>query len=185
MHMNWEAVTAVATAFTGCVIAVTAILGVYQLRQLRDQRRDTAAIGLVRSIQDDTLAQAYRTVFLHPDDAGFDTSALVLGFRFEMLGLLVHRGTIPFETAEQLIGGLVLGTWRRLRKTVGTTRSTLQWPTYMEWFQWLAEPAAARCLNQRRAPARADPHEHVRSLGIRSMSARMTSRTFWLFALKT
>jgi hypothetical protein len=56
-----------------------------------------------------------------------------------MLGLLVHRGTIPFETGEQLIGGLVLGSWRRLRKTVETTRTALQWPTYMEWFQWLAE----------------------------------------------
>jgi hypothetical protein len=46
--MNWEALTAISTAFTGLVIAATAIGAFIQIRQLREQRRETASIELVR-----------------------------------------------------------------------------------------------------------------------------------------
>jgi hypothetical protein len=152
--VSWEAVTAVGTIFTGLVILGTALIGLDQLRQLRTQRRDVAAVELVRSLQDEMFLDAYRSIFaagdeeISPDprrtNAQYNKAAVVLGFRFEMLGVLVYRGTIPFEIAEDLVGGFVLLAWKRLRNTTLETRTSLGWPMFLEWFQWLAEQLEKR-----------------------------------------
>lgn len=149
--MNWEAVTGAGTVFTGLVIVATAYVGIDQLKQFRRQRRDVAAVELVRSIQDDTFLKAYRTVFdSHAagegqhHDAAYDEAAVLLGFRFEMIGVMVHRGAIPFDIAEDLVGGLVLGAWNRLKDSAVQSRVALGWPAYLEWFQWLAERFESR-----------------------------------------
>ena len=152
--MTWEAVTALATAFTGCVIVVTALVGIYQLRQLREQRRDAAAIELMRSLQDVTFARAFFIIFSLPAGASasdlqaagqeFEEAAQILAFRFETLGLLVYRGTISFELMEDLMGGAVLGVWDRLKDETRRIREEKHWPMYCEWFQWLAEQLEKR-----------------------------------------
>lgn len=153
-HVNWEAVTAIATVFTGCVIAVTAIIGVYQLGQLHQQRRDAAAVELMRSLQDTTFARAFLTILALPAGATAcelralgqqaEEAALILEMRFETLGQLVYRDTISFEVFEELVGGAVLTVWNRLRDAVRQTREEKSWPTFCEWFQWLAERLAER-----------------------------------------
>jgi hypothetical protein len=45
--VSWEAVTALSTAGTTVVILVTAVAGVAQLRPLRAQRCDSAAVELI------------------------------------------------------------------------------------------------------------------------------------------
>ena len=105
--MNWEAVTALATVLTGCVILATVIVGVYQLAQLREQRRDTAAIELMRSLQDTTFARAFLSVASLPPNSSPDTwadshleeAAQILAFRFEALGLMVYRGAVHLAPA--------------------------------------------------------------------------------------
>jgi len=149
VEMGWEAVTAIATAFTGFVILVTAIVGVYQLRQLREQRRDSSAIELMHSLQDTTFAQAFRVVLSLPAEMSaselrargtdFEEAATILAFRFETLGLLVYRGAISFEVMEELVGGAVLEIWNRLKEPIRDIRAENDWPMYCEWFQWLAE----------------------------------------------
>jgi hypothetical protein len=152
--MNWEAVTAIATAFTGCIIFITAIVGFYQLRQLQEQRRDQAAIELMRSLQDTTFAQAFRTVLslpaglsaseLRARGADLEEASMMIAFRFETLGLLVYRGAISFEVMEELVGGAVLMIWNRLKDPIVETRTEKDWPMYCEWFQWLAEQSEKR-----------------------------------------
>ena len=152
--MNWEALSAISAAFTACVILVTALVGVYQLRQLSEQRRDTAAIELMRSLQDVTFARAFSLILSLPEDiSGTDLSktsseaeeaALILAFRFETLGMLVYRGTISFQVVEELVGGAVVGVWHRLKDFTLRTRVEKNWPAYCEWFQWLAEQLEKR-----------------------------------------
>jgi len=147
--MSWEAVTATATAFMAIVILVTAIVGVVQLRQLREQRRDAAAIELMRSLQDTTFSHAFRLILALPEgisaaelSAGgpeLEEAAQILAFRFETFGLLVYRGTISFETMEELAGGATISIWNRLKDTARQTREAKGWPMYCEWFQWIAE----------------------------------------------
>jgi hypothetical protein len=152
--VSWEAVTAVAAVVTSLVIVVTAIVGFDQLKLFGAQRQDTAAVELVRSIQDDAFVEAYQLVYslpigieateLRAKGDEYARAALTLGFRFEMLGVLVHRGAIPFDIVEDLVGGAVVGSWRRLGDTVRATRTEKAWPMYLEWFQWLAEQFESR-----------------------------------------
>jgi hypothetical protein len=161
-HMNWEAITAMSTLFTGIVIAVTAIVAIAQLQHLRAQRRDAAAIELIRSLQDPELARAFTLVMslppgisadeLHAKGPQYVQAANVIGLRFEMLGVLVHRGAVAFDVAEDLTQGGVLGAWARLEKTAQHTRKTQHLPLYLEWFQWLAEQFEKHG-SARRAPA--------------------------------
>jgi hypothetical protein len=147
--MNWEAVTAVSTAFTGLVILVTALVGVYQLAQLRAQRRDSGAVELVRSLQDKDFSRAFYLIMALP--AGISAGELralgsdyleavqILAFRFETLGVLVYRGAISFDIAEDLVGGAIVSIWRRVKDIAEETRDVQGWPMYLEWFQWVAE----------------------------------------------
>ena len=147
--MNWEAVTAWSTAFTGLVILITALVGVNQLAQLRAQRRDTAAVELMRSLQDPDFSRAVaRILSLPPAMPAKDLRALgrdyveaaqILAMRFELLGVLVYRGAVSFEVTEDLGGGAVLAAWLRLKDLAFETRETQSYPMYLEWFQWLAE----------------------------------------------
>lgn len=147
--MNWEAVTALSTALTGAVILITAVAGVAQLRQLRAQRRDTAAVELVRSFQDVAFAQVFPLVMslplglsasdLRSRGARYEEAAQILGMRFELLGVLVHRRAIAFDVALDLTGGACIGTWHRLKGAVTDLRQEQGYPMYLEWFQWLAE----------------------------------------------
>jgi hypothetical protein len=147
--MSWEAVTALGTAFTALVIVATAVVGLGQLNVIRRQRQDSAAVELVRSLQDDGFIRAYNLVFSLPAGitatdlrelgTSYVDAGVVLGFRFEMLGVLVFKGVIPFAIVEDLAGGLVLGAWKRLEDSVRATRRDKHWPGYLEWFQWLAE----------------------------------------------
>ena len=152
--MGWEAVTALSTAFTAGVILLTAIVGLVQLRQLSEQRRDTAAIELMHSLQDTTFARAFLLVISLPgeipDSDAIEGSPqvreaeLILAFRFETLGLLVYRGTISFEIVEDLVGGALIAIWHRLKDVTLRTREEKHWPAYCEWFQWLAEQMEKR-----------------------------------------
>ncbi len=147
--MSWDAITALSTAFTGGVILATAMVGVFQLRQLREQRRDSASIELMRSLQDTTFAEAFRMVLALPAvmpasevlarDADLENAATILAFRFETLGLLVYRGAISFDVIEDLVGGAIVTIWHRLKDRICHVRAEKNWPTYCEWFQWLAE----------------------------------------------
>jgi hypothetical protein len=147
--MNWEAVTAMSTAFTGLAIVVTAIVAIGQFRGQAAQRRDAASVELVRSLQDGLFVHAFQTVFSAPVDVSLadlrklgpecEEAARLLSFRFEMLGVLIHRGTISFEVTEELVGGAIVSVWQRFRLVTKEIRETQNYPVYMEWFQWLAE----------------------------------------------
>jgi hypothetical protein len=147
--VNWEAVTALSTAFTGIVIVVTAIAAVDQLRQARVQRRDAASVELVRTLQDTEWARCFWVIDSLPTGiSGGDLrargtqvveAAQIVAFRFEMLGVLVHRGTISFDVVEDLCGGATLAAWLRLKGHTMDTRVHHGYPMYLEWFQWLAE----------------------------------------------
>lgn len=147
--MSWEAVGALSAALTGVVIAITAFFGAVQLRQIRAQRRDSAAIELVRSIQDDAFSHGFRILLALPAGicgadlrargAEYEDAAQLMAFRLEMIGWLVHRGTVSFIVVDELVGGGVVSMWERLKGWASETRESQGYPMFLEWFQWLAE----------------------------------------------
>jgi hypothetical protein len=152
--MNWEAVTAVSTALMGFVILVTALIGVVQLRQLNAQRRDAAAVELVRLIQDADFIRAFRLITSLPPGISasdlrargreYEEAAQVTASRFEILGTLVYRGAISFDVMEDLGRGATVLLWDRLAGFAIEVREKQKYPMYLEWFQWLAEQFVKR-----------------------------------------
>ena len=132
-------------------IAVLAAItfGLIQIRQFRQQRRDVAAIELVRSVQDSEFTNAFRLVHSLPENVSavdfkakgseYVDAALTLGMKYEAIGLLVYKGVVPISTAEELIGGVGITLWKRLHLWVESIRKDQSQALFLEWFQWFVD----------------------------------------------
>jgi hypothetical protein len=147
--MNWEALTAISTAFTGLVIVATAIGAFMQIRQLREQRRDIASVELVRTFLDNDFVHAFDLVMSVPEGLSADElrgrgpeylgAVRTVAIRFEMVGALVYRRTVSFYVTEEVCGGATVAVWHRLKALVEAQRIERTHPLDMEWFEWLAD----------------------------------------------
>lgn len=130
------------------------IFGVTQIRQYRQQRRDMAAIELVRSVQDHEFTNGYRLIHVLPEGisaADFRALgsehikyALAVGMKYETIGLLVFKGVIPLSIVEELVGGVAIVFWRRLSPWVEAMRKEQSSDFVFEWFEWLVDLLVAR-----------------------------------------
>lgn len=134
----------------GAVAVLAAIVfGVAQIRQFRQQRHDVLAVELMRSIQGTGFTQSLRLLLALPEGAtveefrargpDVEDTAWALGAKFETLGYLVFRGIMPIELVEELVGGVAVHLWARLRPWALAVREELDQPLMLEWYQWLAE----------------------------------------------
>ena len=134
----------------GAVAVVTAIaFGVAQIRQFRQQRQDALAVELMRSIQDAEFTRSLRLLLTLPQDATledvrsrgepFEDALWALAAKYETLGYLVYRGIMPIELVEELVGGVGVKLWLRIRPWALHVREDQQQPLLLEWYQWLAE----------------------------------------------
>ena len=141
-------------------IAVAAAIGfgVAQIRQFRQQRRDALAVELMRSIQDADFTRSLRILLTLPGDASvdefrsrgdeFEDATWALAAKYETLGYLVYRGIMPIELVEELVGGVGVNIWARIRPWALAVREEQGQPLLLEWFQWLSER-----LEERERPA--------------------------------
>jgi hypothetical protein len=134
----------------GAIAVVAAIgFGLAQIRQFRQQRRDALAVELMRSIQDTEFTRSLRLMLTLPVDASledfrsrgptFEDAAWALAAKYETLGYLVYRGIMPIELVEELVGGVGVHLWARLRPWALAVRDEQGQPLLLEWFQWLAD----------------------------------------------
>jgi len=152
--MDLSALSQLAQVLGGVAVVVALVFGIVQIRQFRRQRLDAAALELMRSLQDREFTHAFRLIYALPDDipasdlralgVEHEEAALALGTRFETMGLLVYRDSVPIELLEELIGGAIVILWRKLRPWVEAGRIEGGHPLLFEWFQWLAERLEAR-----------------------------------------
>ena len=147
--MDLQTLSAYAEIFGFLAVVAAIIFGFIQIRQFQRQRRDLAAIELVRSIQDSEFTKAFRLVHSLPENISasefsakgteYVDAALLLGVKFESIGLLVYRGVVPFSAVEELIGGVAVTLWKRLNPWVHMIRTEQSQELFEEWFQWLVE----------------------------------------------
>lgn len=133
--------------------------GAMQLRQDRSQRRDLAIIECTRLFEDEGFTEAYRLINELPAglsraqiedlDEHYRSAAMRIAMKFETLGMLVHRGVIPLDAMEELIGGGTLATWRILEGYIKETREISSNAMFMEWFQWLVDQLKKRNSHNR------------------------------------
>jgi hypothetical protein len=138
-------------------LVVGAAVAVYQLLQLRKGRQEQAALQVITSLQTQEFRDAFNLVNELPLGAtaemvraqGPATEAAVgtVMMTFETLGVMVHNRIVPIELVDQVIGGFLRESWRRLETYVTWKRQALGYVRWGEWYQWLYEHLS---LNPRR-----------------------------------
>lgn len=141
------------------ILGVLAIIfgiafGAIQVQQHRKQVRATAIMELARSFEDREFTEAYRLIADLPDDMtaeqlgalgdDYVSAALRVGFKFETIGLLIHKGVVPMDAMSDLVGGAAVLIWGKLRRWIEESRESQNHDLLFEWFQWLAEQLAER-----------------------------------------
>jgi hypothetical protein len=135
------------------VAALTVVGGtlfaVLQVREMKQQRQEAAAMDLLRAFMGPEFADAMATVTGLPDGltseglrrAGPDAekAATLMCTTFEAMGVLVHRRIAPLSLVQDIAGGIIPVMWRRLEPWLTELRVEQGNPSDSEWFQWLAE----------------------------------------------
>jgi hypothetical protein len=146
----------------GLAILIGGVFAVVQLREFREQRRQAAAVELVRSFSEPAHANAINLIQELPDGAppellrskgrDYERAATMMAVTYETIGLLVFREMASFAMVRELTGGLTVVMWRKLGPWVLAVREEHGHRSFAEWFQWLAEQ-----LERERADKEANP----------------------------
>jgi len=135
-------------------IATTSVLvfgvafGLAEVRHAARDRRDHAAVDIVRTVQTQEVRRAVERVLQLPDDADpklvrgdpdMLDAALAVDSACEMWGSMVFEGVVDQQMLDRMVGGWIRGTWTRLRRWVEAERVDKRNPNIGEWWQWLYE----------------------------------------------
>ncbi len=136
---------------------------VIQMQHYRGQRRETAAIELLRSFQNPEFSRSLRAVLGLPKGVrksdlgecsdGEKNAIMVVVMTFESIGVMVFRGIVPLEMVNELLGGVCVESWARLNQYTQDSRAESNRNTMSEWFQWLAERLDEHHTRYGRPPA--------------------------------
>lgn len=136
------------------IIGVLIVIGglvfaVIQMRQLRQQRREMAAIELFRFFGSPEFTRAYQCVLKLPDgittaelnarSPDLEHCAMVIGTTMENIGVMVYHRIVPSVVVRNLIGISTIVLWRKLACWVREMRERHDNPSAFEWFEWLAD----------------------------------------------
>ena len=128
-------------------VIVTVIFGSLQVQHMAKTRALFTAAEVVRAMLTQEFAHSVRLVLTLPDHADpaliykneeMSAAVLSLGHVFESLGVLVFHRVIPLHLVDDLMGGYVRQSWRKLRPYVEHRRKDLG-VSYGEWMHWLAD----------------------------------------------
>lgn len=92
------------------------------------------AVSLIR-----TLPDAVHADDLRARGTDYEQAAILITTTFETMGLLAFRNIAPFSLVQELAGGLIIVTWKKLSVWLNTVRDEQSQPSWAEWYQWLAQ----------------------------------------------
>ncbi len=136
------------------IVGVLIVIGglffaLLQMQQIRQQRRELAAIELFRFFGNPNFSEAYNTVLHMPDglsandirnsDDNLEQAAMLISTTMENIGVMTYQRIVPFAIVKNLMGDSAVVLWRKLEIWVVDLRVELEEPAAFEWFQWLVE----------------------------------------------
>lgn len=134
----------------------------YQFLLHRRERDEHAALEMLTSLQTPEFRTAYAQVWTLPlgatpkqvDKGGPEMRDAIatVALTFESLGVMVHNRIVRLDAVDQIIGGFLRESWRRVEPYLMSQREELEAPRYAEWYQWLAEQVEVR-RRRRSTPA--------------------------------
>ena len=160
--MSWDALSAIATAFTGIVIMLTVIVGVRQARAALDQigeaHRATQLDGMMRIFEkfDDPefirarlfITRELRARMQEPDFEEYLRTTPYADFPWhraistlERIGVFVRMGLLEGEPFYYNWGNMIVGTWSHLAPLVELNRKVTDNPYLWKDTEWLAADA--------------------------------------------
>jgi hypothetical protein len=131
----------------GTIVVVGLFFAVLQMRHLREQRRELAAIELFRFYGNPSFTRAINRVLHMPDGltaeeirsegTGLEDAAMLIGSTMENIGVMTHQRIVPFTVVNHLIGASTLVLWKKLEPWTAKLREETDNDYLFEWFQWL------------------------------------------------
>ena|ERR1700682_3663511 len=161
--MQWEAVSAISTAFTGLVILLTVIVGVRQARaaldQIRESRQATQLDGMMRIFEqfdDERFVRARQYIMSElaermklPDFENYlrTTRGAELPWSYalltlERMGVYVHTGLLDGDPFYYHTANTIILVWKCLRPLVELQRRVQDNPYLWKDTEYLAAEAA-------------------------------------------
>jgi len=147
--MSLNQVANIAEILGALLVVIGVFFALVEIRHLRQQRQETAAMEIMRAFQSPEFTRALRLVmdFERECSACRDESiskelqdaAMLVSTTLESIGLMVYQRIVPFGLVQQLMGGTIQASWRVLNPHTEWLREKLCRPSIHEWFQWLAE----------------------------------------------
>ena len=125
------------------------VFAVMQMRNIRQQRREMAAIELFRFFGNPDFNRAYECILKLPDGLNADEiesrspsmgrNAMLICTTMENIGVMTHQRIVPFAIVDNLMGASTVILWKKLQPWIEAVRSDVGTDAAFEWFQWLAE----------------------------------------------
>jgi hypothetical protein len=125
------------------------IFAALQVRAANRARADHAALAIIDAIQSEAWTHSLGLLSHIPEGAkaeeidalGAEVARAIeeYGLRLETVGYMVFRGFIGLEIVEEMIGGITVLMWSRIKPWAERDRAKTASPRQYEWFQWLAE----------------------------------------------
>lgn len=120
-----------------------------ELRQFRQLRERDTALHLYKTFQTPEMVKARRVVFHIPDGLSKQEIVKHVGSRLEDvyymiqsmegMGTLVMKREFRLQMVEDFFSGLILISWKKLKRFIEDERTEMGRQTIGEWFQWMAE----------------------------------------------
>ncbi|WKK64749.1 hypothetical protein QZH61_09140 [Lutimonas zeaxanthinifaciens] len=118
------------------------------MRQFKTQRKDIAAVEIMRTMQDAQFTDSLHLINhsdhlnsvkeVYEQNPNLEKAIFAITTKFETLGFLVYKRVIPIEFVEQLVGGVCLSLWEKLNLFVIDYRNVNEQRLFLEWFEWLS-----------------------------------------------
>jgi hypothetical protein len=145
-------VNTLANLVTTIAVVIGVGFGLVEIRRAGRDRRDRAAVEVVRSVQTQDIQRAVGMIMNLPDDADPELirrdpamldAAMLVYFACEMFGTFVFEGVVELRTLDRMVGGWVRSTWVRLRRWIVSERIENRNINEGEWWEWLYERLVA------------------------------------------